>query len=375
MAAITAFGSARDVDAGELLARAGDATYNLEVILSGSVEVVVIGNDEESVIVEFGPGQFVGELGLITGQRAFLTMRVSRAGRRARDRPRRPPPTARFRTGAGRRRLRGPERPTRPPAVVRSGRCGADHRIAVLTGGARTEGLRHAVRHRPPVDRPRRGRRSRGRARRSRASHTGHARSHHLDGPAAGHAGRARPPPRADLLGASGLPGRPGRGGYRTGRARSRGVRGGRGAAHLRDRRGGGRRPGGRELTDRELRRVPERDLRRRADLARRRAGPTARGTADGAVPGRGASGRGRPPDHHPGRRKRGRHAGRRDRHRCAVPPAPDRRPRAVRGSRRVLRRDGHRGAAVPPAAASSSSVAETPPDRRRCIWPVTRAR
>ena len=58
-----------------------------------------------------------------------------------------------------------------------------------------------------------------------------------------------------------------------------------------------------------------------------------------------------------------------------AVPPAPDRRPRAVRGSRRVLRRDGHRGAVVPPAARSSWSVAETPPDRRRCIWPVTRAR
>ena len=81
MAAITAFGSVRDVHAGELLARAGDATYNLEVILSGSVEVVVIGNGDESVIVEFGPGQFVGELGLITGQRAFLTMRVSRPGR------------------------------------------------------------------------------------------------------------------------------------------------------------------------------------------------------------------------------------------------------------------------------------------------------
>ena len=55
MAAIMAFGSVRDVHAGELLASAGDATYNLEVILSGSVEVVVIGNGDESVIVESVP--------------------------------------------------------------------------------------------------------------------------------------------------------------------------------------------------------------------------------------------------------------------------------------------------------------------------------
>src|SRR5208282_6051664 len=35
----------------------------------------------ESVIVSYGPGQFIGELGLLTGQRTYLTARATQPGR------------------------------------------------------------------------------------------------------------------------------------------------------------------------------------------------------------------------------------------------------------------------------------------------------
>ena len=233
MAAITAFGSVRDVDAGELLARAGDATYNLEVILSGSVEVVVIGNDEESVIVEFGPGQFVGELGLITGQRAFLTMRVSRPGRVLEiDRD-------------GLRRLLDSEPDladvvfaalsARRDLLLSSGAAGAVRIIGsryspealALRAYATRSGIVHQWIDLDEVDDPEVVLAGLGlRTRDTPAVITSTVLRRATPGELAHHLG-------PDLLGASGLPGRPGRGGHRTGRARSRGVRGGRGAAHL----------------------------------------------------------------------------------------------------------------------------------------------
>jgi thioredoxin reductase (NADPH) len=71
---------------GELLFEAGESSYDLFVVLEGEVEIVaVLGPDDDSAEHEplfvFGPGNFVGELNLLTGQRRFLTARVSGAGR------------------------------------------------------------------------------------------------------------------------------------------------------------------------------------------------------------------------------------------------------------------------------------------------------
>ena len=80
LAELGAFGAERAVTAGELLFEAGEASFDLFVILEGGAEVVASG-DEDVVVATFEPGMFVGELNLLTGQRRFLTARITQAGR------------------------------------------------------------------------------------------------------------------------------------------------------------------------------------------------------------------------------------------------------------------------------------------------------
>jgi thioredoxin reductase (NADPH) len=80
LAELGAFGAEREVRAGELLFQAGEASFDLFVVLEGGAEVVASG-DEDVVVATFEPGMFVGELNLLTGQRRFLTARITRAGR------------------------------------------------------------------------------------------------------------------------------------------------------------------------------------------------------------------------------------------------------------------------------------------------------
>ena len=83
LAEVAEFGVEQPVVDGQLLFEAGEASYDLFVVLEGEVEIVRAdgeGIDNEPIFV-FGPGNFVGELNLLTGQRRFLTARVSRAGR------------------------------------------------------------------------------------------------------------------------------------------------------------------------------------------------------------------------------------------------------------------------------------------------------
>jgi thioredoxin reductase (NADPH) len=75
------FGTERATRAGDLLFQAGDASYDLFVVLEGEVQVVRPGGADEVVVAAFGPSSFIGELTLLTGQRRFLTGRVSQPGR------------------------------------------------------------------------------------------------------------------------------------------------------------------------------------------------------------------------------------------------------------------------------------------------------
>jgi len=77
---IAAFGSVVAVEPGEMLYRAGGEPPNFFVVLEGEVEIVREGYDEV-VIAAHGPGRFLGELNLVTGQRPYLSARVSRPGR------------------------------------------------------------------------------------------------------------------------------------------------------------------------------------------------------------------------------------------------------------------------------------------------------
>jgi thioredoxin reductase (NADPH) len=75
------FGVERPVSVGDLLFRAGDLVENFFVVLEGEVEIIRAGAEHEEVIAVHGAGRFVGELNLLTGQRAFLSARVTQAGR------------------------------------------------------------------------------------------------------------------------------------------------------------------------------------------------------------------------------------------------------------------------------------------------------
>jgi thioredoxin reductase (NADPH) len=78
---VAVFGSEQPVAAGELLFEAGEASYQLFVVVEGEVEVVRADEPATAPIAVYGPGGFVGELNLLTGQRRFLTARVTQAGR------------------------------------------------------------------------------------------------------------------------------------------------------------------------------------------------------------------------------------------------------------------------------------------------------
>jgi thioredoxin reductase (NADPH) len=81
LAEIAVFGSEQPTTAGQLLFQAGEASHDLFVILEGEAEIVRFDGGEANVIVAYGPGGFVGELNLLTGQRRTLSCRVTAPGR------------------------------------------------------------------------------------------------------------------------------------------------------------------------------------------------------------------------------------------------------------------------------------------------------
>jgi thioredoxin reductase (NADPH) len=81
LAELAPFGEERPVEAGEILFRAGDPSYDFMVILEGEIDIVRPDRESESVLATWGAGQFLGELNMLTGQRLFLTARVRRSGR------------------------------------------------------------------------------------------------------------------------------------------------------------------------------------------------------------------------------------------------------------------------------------------------------
>jgi thioredoxin reductase (NADPH) len=81
IAELARYGIERTVQADELLFQAGDASYDLIVILEGDAEILRKEGTEDVVISRTHAGGFVGELNLLTGQRRYLTCRMTRQGR------------------------------------------------------------------------------------------------------------------------------------------------------------------------------------------------------------------------------------------------------------------------------------------------------
>ncbi|MFJ7198769.1 MULTISPECIES: FAD-dependent oxidoreductase [unclassified Streptomyces] len=82
LARLGAVGSEHATAAGEVLFAAGDASYDFFVVLDGVTDIVErLGETTERVVASYGPGEFLGEIGMLTGERARLAGVVRSAGR------------------------------------------------------------------------------------------------------------------------------------------------------------------------------------------------------------------------------------------------------------------------------------------------------
>jgi thioredoxin reductase (NADPH) len=83
LARLSSYGTPQTVDAGDVLYGPGDTTYDLIVLEDATVEIVQPATRDapEESLVRFGPGSFLGELNILTGQAVYLIARVVEGGR------------------------------------------------------------------------------------------------------------------------------------------------------------------------------------------------------------------------------------------------------------------------------------------------------
>jgi len=77
---IVAHGRRRSMVAGEVLVEPGDRLVPFFVVLSGEIEIVRATESVETLIAALGPGQFTGEVNMITGRPALARTRATRSG-------------------------------------------------------------------------------------------------------------------------------------------------------------------------------------------------------------------------------------------------------------------------------------------------------
>src|SRR3954471_24246416 len=80
IARVAAHGQRRSIQAGELLVEAGDPVVPFFVIIAGVVEVVRLSGGAETLIAVHHPGQFSGEVNMISGRRALFRSRAREHG-------------------------------------------------------------------------------------------------------------------------------------------------------------------------------------------------------------------------------------------------------------------------------------------------------
>ncbi|HET6387301.1 MAG TPA: FAD-dependent oxidoreductase [Armatimonadota bacterium] len=77
---IVPHGVRRETHAGEILMEAGDQSVPFFVVLRGSAEIIRPACDGEILITTYGPGQFSGEVGMLSGQRAINRAQAVESG-------------------------------------------------------------------------------------------------------------------------------------------------------------------------------------------------------------------------------------------------------------------------------------------------------
>lgn len=80
LARVAAHGRVRAISRGETLVQAGERAPSFFAVVTGEIEIVQQGPRGETLVVTHGPGQFTGEVSMISGRRSLVQARVSRAG-------------------------------------------------------------------------------------------------------------------------------------------------------------------------------------------------------------------------------------------------------------------------------------------------------
>jgi thioredoxin reductase (NADPH) len=81
LAELAEFGQEWEADAGSVLYRAGESTGTFYVLIDGEIDVLRDDESDDLVVSYINGGQFIGELGLLTEQRTYLTARATRPSR------------------------------------------------------------------------------------------------------------------------------------------------------------------------------------------------------------------------------------------------------------------------------------------------------
>jgi thioredoxin reductase (NADPH) len=80
IARLAPHGERRPIRAGEVLIEAGDQVVPFLVVLAGEVEIVLPAHDGETRVAAHGPGQFSGEVNMLSGRRALFRARAKADG-------------------------------------------------------------------------------------------------------------------------------------------------------------------------------------------------------------------------------------------------------------------------------------------------------
>src|SRR5215212_3408947 len=80
IARVAAHGRTRRMQAGEVLFDAGDPAAPFLLVASGEIEAVRRLADGEALIAVHGPGQFTGEVNMLSGRRSLVRSRAHASG-------------------------------------------------------------------------------------------------------------------------------------------------------------------------------------------------------------------------------------------------------------------------------------------------------
>src|SRR5882724_9535213 len=80
IARVAAHGHVRPIRTGEVLFEAGDAVRSFFLVTAGQIEMIRPSYHAETLVVAHGPGQFTGEVAMLSGRRAMARARVSEPG-------------------------------------------------------------------------------------------------------------------------------------------------------------------------------------------------------------------------------------------------------------------------------------------------------